>query len=180
MPQDETRLVNLENLLNRILNGIAEIKFPLIHHPKLTGAVDYLGNLVAWRNSNTKYTGYIFVPLTAPLTSTNFDGVAFSTTAATLIDLSAEFSAPAGIKAIVARVQCRDSASLTTSGLIVTLSPGTGVNPMTTSPSGLPNDWYTYENGVVPCDGNGDIYYSVTASGSLTMDITITIWGYFI
>ncbi|MDD4465707.1 MAG: hypothetical protein PHY25_03390, partial [Dehalococcoidales bacterium] len=49
--------------------------------------------------------------LTTPLTSTSWDGDAFSTTSKTLIDLSTVFGAPAGIKAVLCNVAIKDSAS---------------------------------------------------------------------
>jgi hypothetical protein len=55
--------------------------------------------------------GWQPVFLSSPLTSTSWDGDSFSTTAKTLIDLSAVFSAPAGIKAISVFVRLNDSAS---------------------------------------------------------------------
>jgi len=77
-----------------------------------TGDVAYSGALKSYKNG-TLYAGYAFVPLTTPLTSTAWDGNAYSTTAKTLIDLSAVFGAPAGIKAILAFVVVRDSGSAT-------------------------------------------------------------------
>ena len=57
------------------------------------------------------YRGAQWVYLQAPLTSTSWDGDSFSTTAKTLIDLSAVFGVPANVKAIYARVFVNDSAS---------------------------------------------------------------------
>lgn len=141
----------------------------------------YTSSLVAAKNSTT-YNGYAFVPLTAPLTSTSWDGDAYSTTAKTSINLSAVFGAPAGIKAILARVAVRDSASAATSPLWFCLAPNdTAGQGIFWRPSGYPND-YNNDTGasVIPCDANGDVYYQVLASGSGTMDVHIQIWGYLI
>jgi hypothetical protein len=118
--------------------------------------------------------------LDAPLTSTSWDGDAYSTTAKTLIDLSAVFSAPAGIKAILATTAIRDSASAGGDYYLI-LSPnnvaGQGIYNRV---SGIANDAYHNETYIVPCDSNGDVYYQIAASGAGTMDIFIQIWGYLI
>lgn len=122
-----------------------------------------------------------FVALTTPLTSTSWDGDAYSTTAKTLIDLSSVFGAPAGIKGIFVRLVARDSGS----------SAGycqLGLSPNSTADSvaiqcylqGVANDVYVSANGIVPCDANGDIYYQIVASGTGTLDAFIEIWGYWL
>ena len=117
--------------------------------------------------------------LTAPLTSTSWDGDSFSTTAKTKIDLSAVFDVPAGIKAVLVWVAVRDSASQTTD-CYFRLSPvstgdaGMGVN------CDYVNDRYGRHLLIVPCDANGDIYYQIAASGTGTMDVFLQIWGYWL
>jgi hypothetical protein len=132
--------------------------------------------------SSTDYTGFIFVPLTTSLTSTAWDGDSFSTVSKTLIDLSAVFGVPANVKAILADVAVRDSAS---SG--VTTFQGIILGPNNTAGygvdchcNGAPNDAYVRHQRIIPCDANGDIYYQTTASGTGTLDIAIEIWGYYI
>ena len=120
-----------------------------------------------------------FVPLLTSLTSTSWDGDPYTTTAKTLIDLSAVFGAPAGIKAALVRGAIRDEAAAT-GDYTLTLSPegggGTGI-----SINCVPiNDRYNRFAVVVPCDANGDFYYQTVASGVGTMDIIIQIWGYWI
>lgn len=123
-----------------------------------------------------------WVYLSAPLTSTSWDGDAYSTTAKTKIDLSAVFSAPAGIKAVLVRIMANDSASASTSsGCWIILSPnntaGSGVGLKL---AGLVHDAEHEQSVIVPCDANGDIYYQINASGASTMDIYLQIWGYVI
>ena len=132
--------------------------------------------------SKNSTEGYLFVPLAAPLTSTDWDGDARSTTAKTLIDLSVVFGAPAGVKAVYVNVGARDSASGATTGLFVLLGPTdtAAVGSAICRPSGLPNDYYDHTEGIIPCDANGDIYYQIVASGVGTMDVFLTIWGYWI
>jgi len=118
--------------------------------------------------------------LTTPLTSTSWDGDSFSTTDKTLIDLSAVFGVPAAVKAVIVKVALRDSASA--SGLYYIqfsgVSSGTGYS--LTVPAIPVNDRYGYGQGIVPCAANGDIYYSIVASGSGTMHIYLEIWGYWL
>lgn len=122
----------------------------------------------------------MFTPLTSPLTSTSWDGDAHSTTAKTLIDLSAVFGAPAGIKAAVFRTAIRDSASATNDCVLI-LSPNNsdGVG-LSADCSGIANDYYDRNCLTVPCDANGDVYYQIVASGVNTMDVTVEIWGYWL
>jgi len=116
--------------------------------------------------------------LTSPLTSTAWDGDAYSTTATgTLIDLSAVFGVPDGVKAILARIYARDSAALGTAGLYFRLGP-TSINCLTVEPIG--GDCIVSNNGICPCDSNGDVSYSISASGPGTMDCYINIWGYWL
>ena len=119
--------------------------------------------------------------LTTPLTSTSWDGDAYSTTTKTKIDLSTVFGAPAGIKGILVRLAARDSGS--SSGFCQL-----GLSPNSTAGSvaiqcylqGVANDVYVSANGIVPCDANGDVYYQITASGTGTLDAIIEIWGYWL
>ena len=118
--------------------------------------------------------------LTTPLTSTAWDGDAFSNTSKTKIDLSSVFSVPAGVKAVLVKVALRDSASA--SGLYYIqfsgVSSGTNYSIVVEAPP--VNDRFGYGQGIVPCDANGDIYYNIVASGSGTMDIYLEIWGYWL
>lgn len=118
--------------------------------------------------------------LTTPLTSTSWDGDAFSNTSKTLIDLSSVFGVPAGVKAVLVKVALRDSASA--SGLYYIqfsgVSSGTNYSIVVEAPP--VNDRFGYGQGIVPCNANGDIYYNIIASGSGTMDIYLEIWGYWL
>jgi len=136
------------------------------------------GNYMKYANS-TEYAGSIFIPLTTFLSSTSWDGDSFSTTAKTLIDLSAVFGVPAGVKAVLVFVAVRDSDSQTNDTLI-RLSPnnsdgvGQGFN------SAYVNDRYGRYSATIPCDANGDIYYQTVASGAGTLDVVLQINGYYI
>ena len=144
-----------------------------------TGDILFTGGLKSYKNS-TVYTGYIFVPLTTPLTSTSWDGDSYSTTAKTLIDLSAVFGAPAGVKAVLDRIEMRDSGSAGFDAYLFLSPVDTAGVGLMESCAGLGNDYRSRGTHIVPCDANGDIYYQINASGSLTMDVKIEIWGYWI
>lgn len=147
---------------------------------RVDGALRYPGNLVAYRNA-TEHQGYIYIPLATPLTSTAWDGDAYSTTATTKIDTSAVFGAPAGIKAAMVRLIARDSGAHPQTSLHVTLS--TGSDMLTTAQMSVrqPGADVMVENcGIVTCDANGDFYYTVNASGAGTTDVWLSIVGYFI
>ena len=145
---------------------------------------DYLEIVDTSANASKKITrdnlsGWHF--LTTPKTSTSWDGDAYSTTAKTKIDLSAVFGVPAGVKAVMVRMAARDSGSSTWYCQL-------GLSPNSTAGSvavqaylhGVPNDVYVSVNGIVPCDGNGDVYYQIAASGTGTLDAIIEIWGYWL
>jgi hypothetical protein len=118
-------------------------------------------------------------PQTAPWTSGSWDGDAYSTTGKTLIDLSAVFGVPAGVKAVLVRYAIRDSnASNVDCNLILSPNatdssgPAVDCNPW--------NDRWTRGTMIVPCDANGDIYYQINASGAGTFDASLQIWGIWI
>lgn len=117
-----------------------------------------------------------------PLTSTDWDGDARSTTAKTLIDLSAVFGAPAGIKAVLVRIQVWDSASGAATSNWMGVSPNNtdGSLAVVARCAGLPNNVRGDDNGICPCDANGDIYFQNAASGSLTQGSDMQIWGYWL
>lgn len=118
-----------------------------------------------------------WVYLTAPLTSTSWDGDSFSTTAKTLIDLSVVFGVPAGIRAIDIYVAVRDSDSAATDTKLTLAPNNTAGEGFIFSP--LPvNDRRFRGSAIVPCDANGDIYYQIDASGAGTFDAWIAIWAY--
>lgn len=126
---------------------------------------------------STAFSRIVF--LTTPLTSTSWDGDLFSTTAKTLIDLSAVFGAPAGIKAIIAEYSIKDSGSSNGTCRLV-LSPNNS-NMVGVHLMGSPtNNHYVTSNAIIPCDANGDIYYQIVASGTNTMTVYIQILGYWL
>jgi len=118
--------------------------------------------------------------LMTPLTSVAWDGDSYSTTAKTLIDLSAVFGAPANIKSVMICVTINDSASAGGDYWLI-LGPTNGVGSgVPIDCSGLANDRTERNQVIVPCDANGDIYYQIAASGASTMDVIMQIYGYWL
>ena len=117
--------------------------------------------------------------LTTPLTSTSWDGDARSTTTATKIDMSSVFSGyPTDkVKAVLVRLACRDSATLGTTGLSISVGPSaTYYNNVSTIAIG--GDVVSSQTAWCSCDAAGDIYFRVVASGSSTLDAWLEVWGY--
>lgn len=134
-----------------------------------SGNLRYSGNLQPGRNS-TYYTGYVFVPLVTPLTSSTYDGDAVA--ASSWITLTSLFSAPAGLKAVSLSVVAKDA------GVPSRVSIGPD------SSNYLAIVLYTQvanvligANGIVPCDANGNIYISVSENIDY---VFIRIYGYFL
>lgn len=121
--------------------------------------------------------GPIWTYLTAPLTHASWTNAHLSTTAKTLIDLSAVFGVPVGVKAVLVRVVMQDSGAGSADYSLL-LSPNntsaSGLGPRCMPANDRWNDW----SGVIPCNSDGDIYYQVYASGSGSMDVYLEIWGY--
>jgi hypothetical protein len=136
------------------------------------------GNLIS-KKGGVEYPGYSFVPLSAPLTSTAWDGDAYSTTAATLLDLSAVFGVPANVKAVAVRLACNDSAAWGTNNLYVSLGPSASYY-YALACHAFGGDVRNSVQGIVPCDANGDLYYRILASGAGTLDVFIEIIGYLL
>ena len=128
-----------------------------------------------------KWERAAFYPLTTPLTSAAWDGDSYSTTAKTLIDLSSVFGVPANVKAVLVRISARDSGSSTGYHQLI-LSPNDTANSASIQAylQGVPNDVIMNENGIVPCNADGDVYYQISASGTNTLDAWIEIWGYWL
>lgn len=115
-------------------------------------------------------------------TSTSWDGDSYSTTAKTLIDLSAVFGIPAGVKMILVRLIARDIGSAGAGSCYFGVSPD---NIATSLPGsvrleGRPNDEANESTFPCPCNSDGDIYYQLVATGSGTLDAWIEIWGYWL
>jgi len=143
------------------------------------GDLAYSGSLKSYKNSTT-YTAYAYVPLSSPLTSTSWDGDAFSDTSATQLDLNAVFGLPANVKAVSIRMFGRDSAAWGTNNLFFAVGPSnTYVAACVLRNYG--GDIFTETSGAVcPTDGQSRVYYQIDASGAGTFDLWLQITGYFL
>ena len=119
------------------------------------------------------------IHLQEPLTSTSWDGDAYSTTAKTLIDLSAVFGVPAGVKEITAMVSCADTDSTSGDDNYVMLSPNdTAGQGLAVRSKGRYDNDYETQVLTIPCNADGDVYYQIVATGAGSMKVYIEIWGY--
>ena len=141
----------------------------------------YTGNLKPVRDDVT-YTSFTYVPLKEPYTHTSFDGDSFSTVGSNTKIENTGWSTtiPADAKAIVLRVDARDSGSASGNCWfgIYTESGGTSAAIMC-RPYGRPNDARESEHQTVPCT-DGDIWYQTTATGTNTLDVWLWCFGYYI
>jgi hypothetical protein len=158
----------LETLERAAITGLGDIA--------IDGDIYYSGDLIGQRN-NTTYTGYTFVPLLAPLTSTSWDGDSKADVGKTLLDLSSVFGAPAGIKAVLVYVSVNDADSAATDTYLILSPNNTALQGMAFSSMPV-NDRPGRYSAVVPCNADGDIYYQVEASTGL--DVFLEIWGYWV
>jgi len=151
-----------------------------ISDPRVDGLIAKIAQLESQlRQRRLPERGYTPVDLDTGLTSSNFDGDSFSTTAKTLIDLSAEFGVPAEVKAIDVLISCRDSGSAATDCFVILGPTNVVYSGRAFSCSGLANNSLSRGCSRVKCNADGDIYYQIVASGALTFDLWITIYGYW-
>jgi len=139
--------------------------------------IHFDGNLKSMKNS-TVYDVYAIHPVTAPFTSTSWDGDDAKTVAASPyeIDTSAVFGVPAGVKAVYIRLatkwagvdnaySCNVRAKGGSSGQVVCRSD--------VSAGG-----WNEATGWVSCDANGDI--EVVVGGADTTAVFLELWHYAI
>lgn len=138
--------------------------------------LEYTGPLRSWRSTGLEYDTWPIHPLQSPLTSSSWDGDGFSTTSKTLIDLSAVFSAPPGIKFVIFRVEVWDA---TAGDYWIILSPNdTSYEGPAVGVQGLSAGAHNRQMVWVPCNADGDVYYQIAAQGSGTFHVNLQIWGY--
>jgi hypothetical protein len=125
------------------------------------------------KNTTQMYRGMQWVMLQTPLTSTAWDGDAKTTADNGIIDLSSVFGAPAGVKAIIARLSVQDE----TLGTYAQLSPVNGAIQGAVITRIDHASSYVDASGVCPCDANGDIYISFSDEVD---NCYLYIWGYLI
>ena len=121
--------------------------------------------------------GWVILPMASALTSTDWNGNARSTTAKTIIDMSAVFGSPENIDALLLRVAVQDSGAGSSTAYII-------LSENATAHSGVrcvcypANDRNAYFSVIVPTNSDGDIYYQTVATGTNTLDVGIVVYGY--
>ena len=120
--------------------------------------------------------------LASPLTSTTWNMSSPKSSASpTLIDMSVSFANyPATPpKALMVRLIARDSVAVHRTDLFAAFGPSVSrFYQLSVHPAG--GDIQTGTGGIINCDANGDIAYSLVASGTNTMDVQLEIWGYWL
>jgi len=129
------------------------------------------GNYQTYKNSTT-YTGYLFVPLTTPLTSTSWDGDTKTTSNRAIVDLSTVFGVPAGIKAVLMSIQTQADAV----NEYIRFGPNSTYNYALICRTPVASQ-IAHAMGIVPCDSNGDVY--CYPSGTIE-NVYVYIWGYWL
>lgn len=139
-------------------------------HGDLTGLED---------NDHPQYGRPVF--LTSAKTSTAWQGKVCSTTAKTKIDLSDVFGVPAGVKAVLASANIKDSGSVAADAWLVLSPVDIAYDGVWVTCSGIANDKLVASGTIiVPCDSNGDIYYQTKASGTDTLTVDLAIYGWWL
>lgn len=114
----------------------------------------------------------VIVSLAAPLTSVDWDGDAKTVADNAIINLSTAFGAPTNIKGAFATLAIQDG----TINIVGRLGRD-AVNISSVVSRIQTADQYDTNSGFVPCDTNGDFYFS--CSGDLD-HVDIKIWAYVI
>ena len=138
----------------------------LTDHPTDGPVLDYSG---VFKHSSSGKLVYPMHYLTASLTSTSWDGDSKTAANNGTIDLSAVFGVPAGVKAVLVRLSAQSSSV----GNVAQLGPSSGQNNAVFARTQVTNV-YSDSFGLVPCDANGDVYFTCVG----TCNVNIQIWGY--
>jgi hypothetical protein len=153
---------------NQIANKTCYISQPMLVFGSAIGAGNYSrpSGEVVWCEK--------VVPMNTSLSAS-------SDVSAVSLNLEAETNGmlPKGASAVYARTYSRDSGSAgsTDSCRLKLYADATATTGLENSVNGLANDAYNYLTGTVPCDENGDLKYSIDASGSGTSDNNISFYG---
>ena len=110
--------------------------------------------------------------LTTPKTSTDWDGDTKTTADRAIVDLSAVFGVPAGVKAVLMTIQTQCD----TVNEYIRFGPNSTYNYVLACRTQSPNV-INQVTGIVPCDSNGDVY--CYPSGTIE-NVYVYIWGYWL
>ena len=110
--------------------------------------------------------------LTTPKTSTDWDGDTKTSADRAIVDLSAVFGVPAGIKAVLMSIQTQADAV----NEYIRFGPNSTYNYALTCRTPVASQ-IAHAMGIVPCDSNGDVY--CYPSGTIE-NVYVYIWGYWL
>jgi len=110
--------------------------------------------------------------LTTQLTSASWDGDAKTSANNGIIDLSAVFGAPAGVKAVLVSMNVYSA----TGQLSVSIKPDSDASSAPPLNAHTVAAGYSSRSAWVPCDANGDVYFLHGSATAAT--VWIEIWGY--
>jgi hypothetical protein len=114
----------------------------------------------------------VFVPLTTPLTSIDWDGDTKGAGDRATVDLSTVFGVPAGVKAVMMSIQTTGDAA----NDYIRFGPNSTYNYVLTCRTTVAGV-IAHASGIVPCDANGDVY--CYPSGTVE-NVYVWIWGYWL
>jgi hypothetical protein len=120
--------------------------------------------------------GYIYHPITAVEI---LDTSSSTDTTRNQIDVSTD-GIPTSAKALNVRIAVRDSGSAANDCYVVFYNAAAGGSTTGTFSPMPVNDRYGRYTAVLNCGSNGDIWWTAAASGSNTLDITVTCTGYWL
>ena len=154
---------------------MADKKITALDELTAVASDDYLEIVDTSANASTKIaretlSGWYF--LTTPLTSTSWDGDNKGTGDRAIVDLSAVFSVPAGVKAVLMTIQTTGDAA----NDYIRFGPNSGNSFALTCRTQV-NSQIMHASGIVPCDANGDVY--CYTSGTVE-SVYVWIWGYWL
>lgn len=113
-----------------------------------------------------------FIALTTPLTSTAWDGDNKGLADRAIVDLSAVFGVPVGVKAVLMSIQTQGNAA----NDYIRFGPNSTYNYALTCRTAVAGQ-IAHASGIVPCDANGDVY--CYTSGTVE-GVQVWIWGYWL
>jgi hypothetical protein len=114
---------------------------------------------------------------------TGFSGDSFSDASNQTINLEAvsDGMIPKGAKAIMCRLQARDSDTATGTPYVQLMGEDLNIPSLEAdcqfADAAGRDDVYSRVNGIVPCKADGDINYYTLASGSSTLDVFISVYA---
>ena len=145
-----------------------------IGDPTVVNNLDLYGNLVVdgtiKDGDDNEYGRPVF--LTTPLTSTAWDGDNKGIADRAIVDLSAVFGVPAGVKAVLMSIQTTGDAA----NDYIRFGPNSTYNYALTCRTTVASQ-ISHASGIVPCDANGDVY--CYTSGTVE-SVYVWIWGYWL